>query len=45
MLVDTQDLVTSAIEKYSGAEGLNMEVRFIILTELIYNLIKCLERG
>ena len=29
MLVDTQDLVTSAIEKYSGAEGLNMMVGWL----------------
>ena len=28
MLVDTQDLVTSAIDKFTTADGLNMEVRF-----------------
>lgn len=27
MLVDTQDLVTSAIDKFTTADGLNMEVR------------------
>ena len=26
MLTDTQDLVTSAIDKYTTAEGLNLEV-------------------
>ena len=31
MLVDTQDLVTSAIEKYSGAEGLNMMVGWLVI--------------
>lgn len=36
MLVDTQDLVASAIEKYSGAEGLNMMVGFIsLVTEIL----------
>ena len=28
MLVDTQDLVTSAIDKFTTADGLNMEVRW-----------------